>query len=146
MGVVIRRAVATDAGAIARLCGELGYPATAVDIEVRRGAIEHSPEHEVLVADVDGHVLGWLHACVAHAMEYDRCAEIRGLVVDEQARGQRLGALLVAAAERWARTHGIGLMRVRSRDSRERAHRFYEREGYEATKLSKVFTKRLGAG
>ena len=146
MSVVVRRALATDAEAIARLCGELGYAATAVDIEVRRGAIAGSPEHVLFVADLDGEVQGWLHACVAHAMEYDRCAEIRGLVVDERTRGRGVGAALVAAAERWALSHGIALMRVRSRDTRERAHRFYLREGYETTKKQLVFMKRLEAG
>lgn len=140
---VVRRALATDAGAIARLCGELGYSATAVDVEVRRGAIEHSPEHVVLVGESGGEVLGWLHACVAHAIEHDRAVEIRGLVVDERARGQKLGAALLAAAEHWSLALGIVQVRLRSRDTRERAHRFYEREGYAVTKTSKVFTKRL---
>ena len=142
----IRVAQATDAEAIARLCGELGYPTTAVDVEVRRGAIEHSSEHRVFVTEVDGEVCGWLHACVAHAMEYDRFGEIRGLVVDERARGRRVGAELVAAAERWVRTLGITQMRVRSRDSRERAHRFYEREGYEVVKKQLAFVKQLESG
>jgi hypothetical protein len=35
-------------------------------------------------------------------------------------------------------------MQVRSRMSRERAHRFYEREGYEQVKTSVVFRKPLG--
>ena len=140
----IRPAVATDAEAIARLCGELGYPATAFDIEVRRGAIEHLTEHALFVADVDGEVLGWLHACVAHGIEYDRCVEIRGLVVDERARGRRLGAGLLAEAERWALSLGIRTVRVRSRESRERAHRFYLREGYEIAKRQLAFVKHLG--
>jgi GNAT superfamily N-acetyltransferase len=141
----IRPARASDAGAIARLCGELGYPATAVDIEVRRGAIEQSAEHVLLVAEVDADVVGWLHAGVSHAIEHERCVEIRGLVVDERARGQSIGAALVTAAERWTRMLGIAQVRVRSRDTRERAHRFYEREGYTAVKTSKVFEKHLEA-
>jgi GNAT superfamily N-acetyltransferase len=145
VSAAIRPARASDAATIARLCGELGYAATAVDIEVRRGAIEHSAEHVLLVAEADGEVTGWLHACVAHAIEHERCVEIRGLVVDERARGQRVGAALVAAAERWARTLGIMRVRVRSRDTRERAHRFYEREGYTVVKMSKVFEKPLEA-
>jgi hypothetical protein len=34
-------------------------------------------------------------------------------------------------------------MTVASRIARERAHRFYEREGYERSKTSHIFTKSL---
>lgn len=141
----VRAAVAADAEAIARLCGELGYPATATDVEVRRGAIAASPDHAVLVAEDGGEVLGWIHASVVHSIEYERHVEIRGLVVDARARGRTLGAQLVAAAERWALSHGIVRMRVRSQLVRERAHRFYERAGYALAKQQKVFDKRLEA-
>jgi len=139
----IRPALATDAEAIAHLCGELGYPATAVDIEVRRAAIGDSADHVLLVAEVDGAVLGWLHACVVHSIEYERLVEIRGLVVDARARSRALGRALLDEAERWARTRGVARMRVRSRVARERAHRFYERAGYVAVKQQKVFDKVL---
>lgn len=142
----IRLATAQDAETIAHLCGELGYPATGVDIEVRRGAIAASPEHLLLVAETDGQVLGWVHASVMHAIEYERFVEIRGLVVDARARGRALGAQLVAAVERWALSHGVALVRVRSQVARERAHRFYERAGYVLAKQQKVFDKCLVAG
>ena len=145
MNARVRRAHAADADAIARLCGELGYASTAVDVEVRRGAIAGSPEHELFVAELDGRVVGWLHACIAHAIEHDRCVEIRGLVVDEAVRSQSVGSTLLAAAERWARTHGVARVRVRSRDTRERAHGFYLREGYEVFKKQLVFMKTLDA-
>lgn len=141
----VRDAVAADAEAIARLCGQLGYPATAMDIEVRRGAMSASREHVVFVAEDDGAVRGWIHAGVMHSIEYERHVEIRGLVVDEAARGRAFGAQLVDAVERWALSHGITLVRVRSQVAREAAHRFYERAGYAAVKQQKVFDKRLGA-
>jgi len=47
------------------------------------------------------------------------------------------------AAEQWARVHGFALMRVRSNVVRERAHRFYEREGYARVKTQAVFRKAL---
>ena len=143
MSTHVRAAAAVDAEAIARLCEGLGYVATAVEVETRRGAIAELPGHALFVADVDGAVRGWLHAAVSHAIHTDRCVEILALVVDETARSQSLGAQLVAAAERWAQAQGIPRMRLRSRDTRERAHRFYEREGYRTVKTSKVFEKRL---
>ena len=53
-------------------------------------------------------------------------------------------AQLVRAGEEWARQRGFERMVVRSRTTREAAHRFYLREGYEPTKTSAVFTKTLG--
>ena len=145
MSVLVRRAQASDAEAIAHLCGELGYPATAVDVEVRRAAIADSPDHAVFVADVDGTAMGWLHAAIVHSIEYERYVEIRGLVVDARTRSRALGAALLDAAERWALSHGIVRMRVRSQVMCERAHRFYERAGYVLVKQQKVFDKTLGA-
>ena len=69
--------------------------------------------------------------------------EILGLVVDESARSRGVGARLVAAAELWATGLGLPEMRVRSRDTRERAHRFYLNAGYEIWKRQVVFRKRI---
>jgi GNAT superfamily N-acetyltransferase len=65
------------------------------------------------------------------------------LVVSETARGQRVGSALLAAAEAWAREQGFASMRVRSNIMRERAHRFYLREGYTEKKRQAVFLKRF---
>ena len=45
-------------------------------------------------------------------------------------RSAGIGAALVEAAEAWARERGATAIIVRSRSTRERAHRFYERIGY----------------
>ncbi len=70
-------------------------------------------------------------------------AELAGLVVADSARGIGIGAALLAAAEAWARAAGFALMRVRSNVVRERAHRFYEREGYCRVKAQAVFHKSI---
>jgi GNAT superfamily N-acetyltransferase len=143
--VRIRRASKADAMAIAYLCGELGYPATAGQIQARLDAVAQDRNEAVFVALVDGEVMAWLHAGVVRAIEYDACVEIRGLVVDARQRGKSLGAALMASAEDWARSLGILDLRVRSQIVRERAHRFYLRQGYEIRKTQLVFVKRLTA-
>jgi GNAT superfamily N-acetyltransferase len=50
---------------------------------------------------------------------------------------------LLEAAERWARARGCRRLVVATRITRERAHRFYAREGYEVNKTSYVLTKPL---
>jgi GNAT superfamily N-acetyltransferase len=74
-------------------------------------------------------------------------AEIAGLVVASEVRSRGIGRHLVARAERWALERGLTDMIVRSRSTREAAHRFCLREGYRQTKISAVFTKELaGSG
>jgi GNAT superfamily N-acetyltransferase len=141
----IRAARTYDAPAIADLGGQLGYAATRQQIASRLAGIESEPTSRVLVAeDASGRVVGWLHVAARTQLTEDTCAEILGLVVDESARGGGIGAALVRAAEGWAHTAGCTRVRVRSRDTRERAHRFYEREGYERNKVQLVLHKPLG--
>jgi GNAT superfamily N-acetyltransferase len=140
----IRAARTYDAPAIAALGGQLGYVASRQQIATRLAGIEAESSSRVLVAeDAAGAVVGWLHCAARTQLTEDACAEILGLVVDEGARGTGIGADLIRAAEAWARAEGCTRMRVRSRDSRERAHRFYEREGYSRNKVQLVLHKAL---
>ena len=105
-----------------------------------------SSKHAVLVAEsrATGHgILGWLHVSVSHLLESDVRAEVNGLIVAEGQRSVGAGAKLLQAAEDWARRHGCRGMNVRSNVIRERAHAFYERNGYEHYKTQKAFRKTL---
>ena len=142
----IRAARTCDASAIAALGVQLGYEAGRQQIATRLAGIESEPSSHVLVADDgEGRVVGWLHVAARTQLTEDLCAEILGLVVDEHARGAGVGALLLAAAEAWARSEGCTRIRVRSRDTRVRAHAFYEREGYERNKVQTVLHKGLAS-
>ncbi|MET0230253.1 MAG: GNAT family N-acetyltransferase [Rhodanobacteraceae bacterium] len=144
MTTTIRAARTYDAPAIAELGGQLGYAANRQQIATRLAGIESERSSRVLVAeDATGSVIGWLHVASRTQLTEDACAEILGLVVDESARGAGIGAALIRAAEAWARAEGCTRMRVRSRETRERAHRFYEREGYERNKVQLVLHKAL---
>jgi hypothetical protein len=50
---------------------------------------------------------------------------------------------LLAIAEQWARSHGCTTISVRSNVTRERAHRFCTRNGYEHAKTQKLFQKQF---
>ena len=140
----IRRAKGTDAPRIAILSGQLGYPATATEMRKRLAGIKPASQHAVFVADSpeDG-VIGWTHVSKQPLLEAEIRAEVNGLVVAEGQRSLGTGALLLAAAEDWARKHGCKGMSVRSNVLRERAHKFYERHGYEHYKTQKSFRKPL---
>ncbi len=133
-----------DAAAVARLSGQLGYPATEGEIGGRFGRLADDPDAEVLVAcDGDGAVHGWLHIAVPRDLVAARYAEVRAFVVDEPSRGRGLGGRLLEAAEGWARERGFETIRVRSNIVRERARSFYERAGYRVNKTQHQFHKSL---
>ena len=88
-------------------------------------------------------VIGWLHVSVSPLLEVELRAEVNGLVVDDDERSRGTGALLLQAAEEWARIRGCKNMSVRSNVIRERAHQFYLRHGYEHYKTQKAFRKSL---
>jgi GNAT superfamily N-acetyltransferase len=140
----IRRAKSADAQQIAALCGQLGYPATAAQMRARLRGIQPASQNAVFVADSkkDG-LIGWLHVSKEPLLESEMRAEVNGLVVAEGQRSLGAGAQLLAAAEDWARKHGCKGMSVRSNVIRERAHKFYERHGYEHYKTQKSFRKPL---
>jgi GNAT superfamily N-acetyltransferase len=140
----IRRAKSADALRIAELAGQLGYPATSAQMRERLRGIKPASQHAVLVAETAEHgVIGWVHVSRQPLLEVEIRAEVNGLVVDERVRGAGAGAQLLAAAEEWARKHDCKGMSVRSNVIRERAHKFYERNGFEHYKTQKAFRKTL---
>lgn len=142
--VKIRRVKKSDAEQVAVLSGQLGYPATAGQILRRLNGLKPASEHAVFVADPPGTgIVGWLHVSVAHVIESDTRAEVNGLIVADGQRSLGAGALLLDAAEKWARQRRCTAMNVRSNVIRERAHKFYERLGYEHYKTQKAFRKIL---
>jgi GNAT superfamily N-acetyltransferase len=141
----IRSARAEDAGAIAELSGQLGYPAASTEMAARLVQLERAGGNVVLIAEVEGRVIGWLHIVGAYRVEYAPSAEITGLVIDERHRGGGIGRALLAAAERWAIEQGFDTVRVRSNVVRARAHAFYEKHGYQQQKRQAVFAKRVTA-
>jgi len=141
--ISVRKARRSDAERIAKLCGELGYPASPAQITSRLRQLTPASKHAVYVAEsVDaGGVVGWVHVSVSHLLESDVRAEVNGLVVAEGQRSAGAGAKLLEAAEEWARKRSCQGMNVRSNVIRERAHKFYERQGYEHYKTQKAFRK-----
>ena len=142
--ITVRPAGIADADAIALMCGQLGYPSTAEDIERRLAETAGDPGAAVLVADSrrDG-VVGWIHIRALRLVTRDACAEISGLIVDEARRGRGIGTRLMAAAEEWSRGQGLGTLRLRSNVIRDEAHAFYRGRGFASSKTSLLFTKTL---
>ena len=141
MTVSIRTARLSDAGKIADLTQQLGYGADIATIERRLTALLARSDQRVIVADLDGAAVGWLHAAISEAIEADPYVAIVGLVVDRDHRGRGIGRQLLADAEIWARERQCGVVRLRSSAGRTAAHRFYEHVGYANIKTQFTFVK-----
>lgn len=142
--VRIRRVRSADGKRIAELSGQLGYPATEKQMKGRLRDVVKDRDAACFVAlSRGGGLIGWIHVSTTPLLEVERRAEVNGLVVDEMARSRGAGAILLAAAEKWARGKRCKSMSVRSNVLRERAHGFYLRNGYEHYKTQKAFRKGL---
>ncbi|HXM16722.1 MAG TPA: GNAT family N-acetyltransferase [Candidatus Eremiobacteraceae bacterium] len=139
----IRRAKASDVVRLAELAGELGYPTTTAEMKVRLRRVKPAALNAIFVAEDGGEVVGWIHVSVSYLLEVPLRAEINGLVVSATTRSRGTGARLLEAVEAWARTKKCEGMSVRSNVIRDRAHAFYERNGYEHYKTQKSFRKPL---
>lgn len=139
----IRARKPDDDERIAELAGQLGYPGSSREVRTRLDRMRDPDQYGLYVAVLDGRVVGWIGLYIFRTVETDGHAEISGLVVDDACRSRGVGAALVRAGEAWARERGCDTITVRTNVTRERAHAFYRREGYEWAKRQETFKKRL---
>ena len=135
-----------DAAAVAELCRQLGYERITEQIRAWiADAASRKGEQAAFVACVQGQVAGWIEVSIERRLQSEPFAMIGGLVVRDGERGRGIGRRLCRRAEKWAWDHELTTVRVTSRSTREAAHRFYLRDGYEQVKTSLVFEKKRGA-
>jgi len=142
LGTSVREAIPADAQRITALAGQLGYevPQAHVERQLRR----MNDELTVFVAVVPrAGVVGWIGVGLHESITDSGRADIHGLVVEDEYRGNGIGRLLVDAAETWARRRNCTSMRLVSNVVRERAHEFYKRLGYTVLKTQHAFKKTL---
>lgn len=142
LGTSVREALPTDAQRIMALAGQLGYEVPIAHVE--RQLLRVNDEHAIFVAVVPRvGVVGWIGVALREAITDSGRADIEGLVVEDEYRGNGIGRLLVQAAEAWARRRNCTSMRLVSNVVRERAHEFYKRLGYDVLKTQHAFKKSL---
>jgi predicted N-acetyltransferase YhbS len=147
MAPSIRTAGVIDASEIAALTAQLGYEVTASAVAARLSRILARSDQQFLVAEVEGRPVAWIHMALSEIVESEPFVMIAGLVVDRQNRGNGIGRLLVAQAEKWTREQGCSIVRLSSSATRAAAHQFYEALGYTNIKTQYSFLKMLdGSG
>jgi GNAT superfamily N-acetyltransferase len=139
----VRDATSADAEAMARLLGELGYPADSAGIPARLTAVTAGGGSTFLVVTDDHRVVGLASVAKLSTLHVDApVCYITALVAAHDARGQGVGRLLVSAAEQWARAHGCIRLSVTSAEHRADAHAFYPRCGlpYSGRRFTRILS------
>lgn len=95
-------------------------------------AIEENLNQELIVAELDGEVIGTLHLMFLPSLSYQgrTRAQVESVRVARRLRGQGIGAQMMKWAIERARQHGCHMMQLTSHKSRTDAHRFYEKLGF----------------
>ncbi len=106
LSATVRLARVEDALAIARLAGQLNYPATAEDVARRLRCLEGDAQHVVYLAELAdrraaGSVLGWMHVQEHRLVQSDTQADStrRAPPGSPQPGGQLLPPLLTQAQQ-----------------------------------------------
>jgi ribosomal protein S18 acetylase RimI-like enzyme len=134
--VRIRDAQGTDLAAIHRLIGHLADVPDEAEFRARFERTTSAPGHRVIVAEMDGKVVGALHVFERPALEKPCEAVIQALVVDSSRRSAGIGEALMREAEAWAERRQLVSTVLYTRIDRDRARSFYERIGYRLTATS----------
>jgi GNAT superfamily N-acetyltransferase len=140
--VTLRHATPADAGRIAELFTEEGYPAGASDIVARLERFA-SPFSTVVVADHEGDLLGFIALHVVPRFEHDdRFVRILALVVDPGVRERGIGRMLIGEAERIGKEVGAAFVEITAGHHRPEARHLYEAIGFDPN-VTAYLRKRL---
>jgi predicted N-acetyltransferase YhbS len=138
----VRHARRDDAGQLAGLFAELGYPVGHDDVDRRLHALDQDPNAASLVATDGPSVVGALTLYLVPVLhEEGRWCRLTALIVSEQVRGQGVGRQLVQEAEALASANGCARVELTSAVTRGTSHGFYEALGYSRSAFH--FLKRL---
>jgi ribosomal protein S18 acetylase RimI-like enzyme len=128
--MIVRDARPADVSAVRRLIGQLADAPDDAAFRARFERVLATDDHRIIVAEVEGKVMGVLHMFERPALEKSCEAMVQALVVDSDARSSGVGEALMREAEAWARDRKLPSVSLYSRADRKRAHAFYERIGY----------------
>ncbi|NLE18151.1 MAG: GNAT family N-acetyltransferase [Propioniciclava sp.] len=144
MTVTTRPATPADAAAIQRLNrDDLGYDHPLDAVVAALADALASPRDLVMVAEVDGDVVGYVHAEEHRLLYLDLLVNVMGIAVLADAQGRGAGRALMEHVEGWARERGASGLRLVSGEARAGAHAFYERLGFVTTKKQLNYRKPL---
>jgi len=144
-GILFRRATRADLPAIVRMLAddELGSQREQVENPLPESyysafkQINSDPNHELIVAERNGEVIGTLHLMFLPSISFQGGlrAQVESVRVDKRFQSQGIGSEMMKWAMERARQRGAHVVQLTSHKSRVDAHRFYERLGFEGSHL-----------
>jgi len=99
--------------------------------------INNDSNHELIVAELNGEVIGTLHLMFLPSISYQGGlrAQIESVRVDARYQGQGIGSEMMKWGIERAQERGAHIVQLTTHRSREDARRFYERLGFKGTHL-----------
>ena len=99
--------------------------------------IDTDPNHELIVAELDGEVIGTLHIMFLSSLSFQGGlrAQVESVRVDRHHQNQGIGSEMMKWAIQRAKDRNAHIVQLTTHKSRADAHRFYERLGFKATHL-----------
>lgn len=109
-----------------------------------KNKLEHllkSNKDKILVATIQGVVVGYIHASDYDVIYAPHMKNIMGIAVSSEYKKHGIGKTLVTGIEKWAKETGASGIRLISGSTRTGAHEFYRRCGYDGGKQQSNFKK-----
>ena len=135
--MIWREATRADVPAVVALLADdvLGHGRESADLAPYLSAFDAMQDeggNRLIVAEQDGRVVACYQLTLISGLSLTaaRRAQIEGVRVAADRRGQGLGHLLIADAEARAREAGCRLLQFTTNKTRDDAHRFYAGLGY----------------
>ena len=99
--------------------------------------IEKDPNHELIVAEREGEVIGTLHLIFLPSISYQGGlrAQAESVRVDKRFQNQGIGNQMMKWTIERARQRGAHVIQLTTHKTRLDAHRFYERLGFKGSHL-----------
>ncbi len=104
--------------------------------------IDKDPKHELIVAELNGEVIGTLHLIFIPSISFQGGlrAQVESVRVDKKLQSQGIGTKMMQWTIERAKTRGARVMQLTTHISRKDAHRFYERLGFRNSHLGMKLT------
>jgi GNAT superfamily N-acetyltransferase len=99
--------------------------------------IAADPNHQLIVAESDGRVIGTLHLMFLPSISFQGGlrAQVESVRVDKECRNLGIGSRMMEWTIDAARQRGAHVIQLTSHLSRKDAHRFYEKLGFKGSHL-----------
>ncbi|WP_353720978.1 GNAT family N-acetyltransferase [Dyadobacter sp. 676] len=138
--LTIRRASAADRANIYKMiCGLENTTLDRAGFDMAFNRNIANPDIGYFLAEIGGTPVGMVSCHIQPLLHHAALvSEIQEMYVEPEYRTRQVGKALMDRVIEFAKARGAIQMEVTSRATRERAHRFYEREGFEKSHVKLV--------